>query len=81
MSDPKKKTEAPKPETFPLTEGGQMTAPKPRRRPDVELQTMAKIDALLADLDLNAADRVLAWLNGKQAERIASETPNPELLT
>lgn len=41
--------------------------PAQRRPLDAELQTMAKIDRLLADLEPNSAARVLAWVIGKHA--------------
>lgn len=43
------------------------TPAKQKRGLDVELQTMAKMDRLLADISTSdgAVDRVLTWLNGK----------------
>lgn len=43
------------------------TPAKKKRGLDEELQTMARIDRLLCDLEPAQVARVLAWLNGKHA--------------
>lgn len=40
-----------------------------RRAADPELQVMARVDRLLADLDTQTAVRVVAWLNDRLAQR------------
>lgn len=39
--------------------------PKARRGLDSELQTMAKIDRLLAELDIDQQHRVMDWLHDR----------------
>lgn len=43
---------------------------KPKRGLDSELQTMAKIDRLLADLDPDATKRVIAWLTDRNQRKM-----------
>lgn len=44
-------------------------APKATRVVNAELQVMAKIDKLLAELDDEAAGRVLAWTNSRHSTK------------
>ena len=56
------------------------TRPAPaRRKADPEIATLAKLDALLADVAPDVAVRCLNWLTDKYAAEYAPINPNPEV--
>lgn len=80
------KPKTPVSEPNPQEQGGNASTQKPRRKLHHEVHAMAKIDAILADLDAHAAQRVVAWAVGVTQERVLGEmryvpASEPELVT
>lgn len=60
-----KSSEADNSNPMTATVPGEFVTP-PKRKPDAEIQMMARIDKMLSGIDQQAADRVVAWLASRR---------------
>jgi hypothetical protein len=60
----------------PATSEVKPASARTKRSPDPEIQAMARIDRLLAELDSDSQQRIISWLASRVGSRVSAELQN-----